>query len=83
MVLLVHEARHAGHNINHNCKIDPEKDHFTHDTNLAYMGAWAVQYYLLNMLANNTSNFLSNYQKNQFLGNAQDILATRFCDQQP
>lgn len=75
LVLLVHEARHAGYNIPHNCGVK--------DTNLAYMGAWGVQYYLLKMLAENTNNFFSDYQKSMLLGDAQNILATRFCDQVP
>src|SRR5262249_17469433 len=51
LVLLAHEARHAGYDIGHNCGSD--------DTNLAFMGAWAVQYYLLQMLALNTGQFFS------------------------
>jgi hypothetical protein len=77
MILLVHEATHAGHNINHNCGGG------TKDTNLAYMGAWAVQYYLLKMLAENTDNFFTDYQKNSFLWDAQNLLKTRFCNQPP
>lgn len=77
LVLLAHEARHAGYNIGHNCGGGVK------DTNLAYMGAWAVQYYLLKMLAENTGNFFSDYEKNALLGSAQDTLAIRFCDDPP
>ena len=70
-------------NIGHNCETDKKKKYFSKDTNLAYMGAWAVQYYLLNMLADNTGDFFTDYQKNQFRGSAQDILSTRFCDNPP
>jgi hypothetical protein len=77
LVLLVHEARHAGYNIGHNCGGGAK------DTNLAYMGAWAVQYYLLKMLAEDTGNFFTDYEKNMFLGSAQNVLTTRFCDQPP
>jgi hypothetical protein len=83
VTLLAHEARHAGYNIGHNCETDKKKKYFSKDTNLAYMGAWAVQYYLLNMLADNTGDFFTDYQKNQFRGSAQDILTTRFCDNPP
>jgi hypothetical protein len=75
LILLVHEARHAGYNIPHNCGVK--------DTNLAYMGAWGVQYHLLKTLAQNTDNFFSNYEKSMFLGDAQHILTTRFCNQPP
>jgi hypothetical protein len=71
VVLMAHEARHAGYDIPHNCGSD--------DTNLAYMGAWAVQYYLLQALAQNTGQFFSEYEKQTFLGSAADILHTRFC----
>jgi hypothetical protein len=77
LALLVHEARHAGYNIGHNCKDG------IRDTNLAFMGAWAVQYYLFKMLAENTGSFFSDYEKNMLLGNAQNILAFGFCNQPP
>jgi hypothetical protein len=77
LVLLVHEARHAGYNIGHNCGGG------TKDTNLSYMGAWAVQYYLLKMLAENTGNFFTNYEQNMLIGSAQSVLSNRFCVQPP
>ena len=47
------------------------------------MGAWAVQYYLLKMLGENTGDFFTPYQKQTLLGSAQDILKTRFCGSAP
>jgi hypothetical protein len=72
MVLLIHEARHAGDGVPHNCGYK--------DTDLEYMGAWAVQYYLLGMLAENTGNYFSDYERSSLLGSAQNIYETRFCD---
>jgi hypothetical protein len=75
VVLLVHEATHAGYNKGHNC---PDG---VRDTNLAYMGAWAVQYYLLKMLGENTpAGFFTPHQTQMLQGNSQDILNTRFCN---
>jgi hypothetical protein len=78
MVLLAHEATHAGYDKGHNC---PDG---VRDTNLAYMGAWAVQYYLLKLLSENTpGGFFTPYQTQMLQGSAQEILATRFCNNSP
>jgi len=71
-VLLIHEARHAGDNIMHNCGYK--------DSNLEYMGAWAVQYYLLNLLAEHSSDFFTAYEIEQFAWEAESLLETRFCE---
>lgn len=72
-VLIVHEARHTtpGGNKPHTCG--------SNDNTLNELGAWGVQHHLLNMLADNTGNFFSNYEKNTFRYSAQNILNTRFC----
>jgi hypothetical protein len=70
MVLLAHESRHAGDNIPHNCG--------SNDSDLGYMGAWAVQYYLLKMMAENTGDFFSDYAKMAMSDSADEVLRTRF-----
>jgi hypothetical protein len=71
-VLLVHEARHAGDNILHDCGYK--------DSNLEFMGAWAVQYYLLNMLAEHSGDYFTAYEMEQFAWEAESLLETRFCE---
>jgi len=71
-VLIFHESRHAAVNIGHNCG--------TKDSNLDYMGAWAVQYYCLKMMGETAGNFFTEYQKSEMLYRAQRVLDTRFCD---
>ncbi len=77
MVLLVHEAWHtdlAG-NIGHLGKCGSGNDN-----NLEEMGSWAVQYYLLHQLAEDTGNFFSEYEKDSLNFMAQVIYDERFCD---
>ena len=72
VALIAHETRHADVNIGHNCGSD--------DTDLDYMGAWAVHYHLAKMLAENTGDYFSNTEKSLLSGLAQTILGSRFCD---
>ncbi len=85
MVLMVHEARHA--DLLHNCH--PEAGvGYTWDTDLAYLGAWGVQYYLHLWLADHTSQaFLrpltgdpAGYQ-DQHRQDATLVKNTRFCNE--
>jgi hypothetical protein len=88
MILLIHEARHA--QLPHNCEWNPEAGGLVSDTNLAYQGAWAVQYYLNDLLAEHTPvAFLAgpagdrDYYQVRHAWNADSILTSRFCDPQP
>ncbi len=79
LVLMVHEARHnefGGHTCGSN------------DNTRAELGAWGVQYYLQEYLANypkdlafltSTSPGLENYYQELTEADTQTILATRFC----
>ncbi len=70
--LIAHETRHADINIGHNCG--------SNDTDLDYMGAWAVHYHLARMLAENTGDYFSSSEKQRLAWLAEGILDSRFCD---
>ena len=70
-VLLSHEAQHEY--LYHTCL--GGKDH-----NLDEMGAWAVQYYLLNMLSQNTGIYFTEEQKQEFESLAESVYNYGFCD---
>jgi len=72
-VLMIHESRHTinGGYKGHTCS--------PNDQTLQELGAWGVQYHLLNMLADNTGNYFSSYERKEFQSSAKYILETRFC----
>lgn len=70
-VLLSHEAQHEY--LGHTCLGG-------NDHNLDEMGAWAVQYYLLNMLSQNTGNYFTEEERQEFESIAVFVYSNVFCD---
>ena len=76
--LLLHEARHTD---NGGFPGHPGVcDLSVKDNNLEEMGAWAVEYYFREMLAEKTGNFLTDNQKSGYQAAAQFIYNSGFCD---
>jgi hypothetical protein len=77
LLLLAHEARH-GEGYPHTCLTAVGKD-----LDLAYMGGWAVEYYLHLWIADHaTPGFFMEYQREIARANSQLIRDTQFCGDQ-
>ena len=74
MVLFVHEARH-NNGFPHSCADR------VNDKTIAELGAWGVQYHLDGFLANHSDPaFIPASARSAFMGDAQQICSTRFCE---
>jgi|GEM_PF-2427033 len=81
-ILLFHETRHVDKP--HNCTTCQAGDGC--DTNLKYLGAWAVQYFMARRMGLGSidvgldGSTRKAYDRSQLLDRADTVLARRFCD---